>query len=629
MEVLIMAKVDRNVADMRVPDYAYTDRYDGRVFIFEIEKDGTKHKRTLGHMTDSTPGQERMIPSRYFRDHFQNEYKEAYPDSKVPPHELSIGMYALTLGISERIGLYDVLKGSYGPQHANNLLDYAMFSILYRCSTTQLFEHTMARQVLFCDKYHTDNWYSDFFSKKLDEDLHHQFRIHWIEQLIRNGLKNVWLSIDGSNNDCEARQSFLAKYGFPKSHHTSKTIVGYMYVVDADTGRPVTYDVYEGNVPDRQAIQKIAVFLGSFGIKIEGVILDRGFAADPVIDIIESYGWKYVIMLPGDTFGHEQIMAEYSETIRWKSEYALEEDTLFARTDRKQLFKSYDRISDISLYFNGVSGSVQSVRLMRRIQTEKARLRSLIAKGKGSTVAKDLQRFLTLEGEGPSQKVVTHYAQWDASMSSKGFFSIATSSDIDADEADRLYALRDASETQFGILKSLEGADTTRVHNTEGIYSKFAVAFIASVIRFEIQYACKRLGLDTAPMIQGLERIVLLHTADEKYMQVRNLSQDQRRLMGVFHMDQDYIGRLARDYNYRNRRDAKNPVRTLPDESTPLLKENSHRKGRKPSEDKESTAVSVTSAEKSKGGRPKGKKDSKPRKPRSDKGKKRGPHAKK
>ncbi len=65
----------------------------------------------------------------------------------------------------------------------------------------------------------------------------------WVQQLAHAGLKKVWLGIDGSNNDCDARRSFLAKFGFPKSHNKSKTIVGYMYAVDADTGKPVTYFV--------------------------------------------------------------------------------------------------------------------------------------------------------------------------------------------------------------------------------------------------------------------------------------------------------------------------------------------------------------------------------------------------
>lgn len=624
-----MAKVNRNVLDMRVPDYAYTDRHDGRVFVIVIDDDGTRHKRTLGHMTNSTRGQERMIPTQYFRDHYQNEYKEAYPDEKIPPHELSIGMYALVLGIIARTGLYSILSRAYGPMYANSLLDYAMYSIIHRSGTTHLFESVMARQVLFCNKTHSDAWYSDFFSEKLDEDIHHHFRIQWIQNLVGKGLKSVWLSIDGSNNDCGAKKSSLAEFGFPKSHNKAKTVVGYMYAMDANTGLPVTYQAYNGSVPDCQAIQKMAVFLAGLNLRIEGIILDRGFATEPVFETIESYGWKYIVMLPGDTLGHKLMMEQYSEAIRWKSRYALDDDILFGVTDRKRLFRAHDRESDISLYFNGVNGSIHSSRLMKRIQTEKKRLKDAIAKDKKAKVANDLQKYLELNGKGRSREVIVHFEAWDDSMSSKGFFSMATSPGITVNEAHILYSMRDVSETQFSILKSQEGADTTRVHDTNGIYGKFAVAFIASIIRFEIQSACKQLDLDTSPMIQCMDRIVLLHTAQGKYESVRNLTVGQRALLNNFGIDQDDIERLARQYNRRSDRDAQNPDRTMPTEKLPLVKENSHRRGRIPSSEKGQAVTLTPPAEKSKGGRPKGKKDSKPRKPRSDKGKIRGPHSKK
>ena len=54
-----------------------------------------------------------------------------------------------------------------------------------------------------------------------------------------------------------------------------------------------------------------------------------------------------------------------------------------------------------------------------------------------------------------------------------------------------------------------------------------------------------------------------------------------------------------------------------------VVRANTHIKGRKP---KERIAEAQNNIEKSKGGRPKGSKDTSPRKPRSDKGKIRGPH---
>ena len=615
-----MATVNRNVKDMEVPSFAYKDRYDSRVFVLSKDEEGKLHKKTIGYMTDSTEGHERMVPNQYFIEKYQNLYQQAYPETKIPFHEMSIGVYALTLGVATKTELYGILTENYGPVYTNSILDYAMFSILYRSSVTQIFEKTMLKSVLFSDKVHTDNWYSDFFSNKLNEDSHHQFRIKWIEHLKKNGLKNVWLAIDGSNNDCEARRSFLAEYGFPKSHNQNKTVVGYMYVVDASTGRPVTYFVYEGSVPDSQAFMKVSVFLKSFSLNIEGVILDRGFAVEPVFKEIERNHWKYAVMLPSDVKGHKTMLSEHGNEIRWKSAFALEDAALFGIRDRTTLFASHNRESDICLFFDGSGGSLRSIKLIKRIQSAKKKAEKAILNGNKTAIEKGLKKYISIEGEGSDRQVVINYDEWDNAMASNGYFSIAVSDGMTPDETNRVYSMRELSESQYSILKSQEGAYTTRVHSTEGIYSKFAVSFIASLIRFEIEDSCKRLELDTNPTIQGLEHVCLMYTSEGKYEAIRNLSSEQKKLFDEFCLAQDDLERLATEYNERNKKDHKEPNRLLPQTRTPVIRENSHKKGRT----KKATELKTTSGEKNKGGRPKGRKDSKPRKPRSDKGKLRG-----
>ena len=89
----------------------------------------------------------------------------------------------------------------------------------------------------------------------------------------------------------------------------------------------------------------MAAFLGSFNIEIEGVILDRGFAAEEVFRTIGEHNWKYAVMLPSDANGHVRMMEQYSEAIRWKSEYMLEDDVLFGICDTKKLFAMHVYLS--------------------------------------------------------------------------------------------------------------------------------------------------------------------------------------------------------------------------------------------------------------------------------------------
>ena len=398
----------------------------------------------------------------------------------------------------------------YDKTDPDSILDYAMFSVMHRSDVTQIYEPTMRKEVLFANKLYSDSWYSRFFSKKISEDQHHLFRIKWVEHLVKNGLQHVWISIDGSNNDCEVRNSFLAKYGFPKSHNSNKKIVGYMYAVDAETGQPVTYFVYDGSVPDCQAFQKMAAFLRGFNITIDGIILDRGFAVEEVFRTIAENKWNYVIMLPTDISGHTEMVKEYQETIRWKSKYMMDDEVLFGISDTKRIFSTHERTSTICTYFDGANGSIQSVRLSKQILASKKRITKAIKNGSRASVPRNLRKYLSIEGEGPERKLIEHHNEWDKCMAGKGFFSLAVSDDITPNRANKLYKMRDTSETQFCILKSQEGGHTSRVHKTEGIYSKFAILFIASIIRYEIEKSCKQLDLDTNAFIQNeINKLVL------------------------------------------------------------------------------------------------------------------------
>ena len=622
-----MSTVLRNIHDMAVPDFAFTDNYDGRVFVIDVDAHGKAHKHNIGQMTDPLSVPKRMVPNTYFRSKYEDLFREAYPDVLIPSHELGIGMYGLTLKISKKIELYSALQDVYGPQYANYIMDYAMYSIIYQSNVTQAFETSMSRMVLFSDKLHSDTWYSRFFANDITEDKHHLLRIKRVEYLVKNGLKKVWIAIDGSNNDCVARQSFLAKYGFPKSHNKNKTIVGYMYAVDAETGRPITYTVYDGSVPDCQAFQKMAVFLKSFQIEIEGVILDRGFAVEEVFRTIADFNWKYVIMLPTDVYGHTQMIDRHGEEIRWKSGYIIGDGSFFGISDNMKLFANQDRTSNICLFFNGMNGSAQSVRLSKKIVAEKKRIEKAIAGGNRATVDKGLHKYMAIAGEGTNRQVVIYNDKWDDSMSTKGFSSMAVSEGITPEMANLIYKMRDTSEKMYSTLKSQEGCEATRVHKTEGIYSKFMLSFVSSVIRFEIEDICQKLNLDTNPTIQGLDQIILLYTAENTYDAVRNLTTQQKALFAELDMNQDDFEHLARVYNQRKTQSAKNPVRKLPDKTVQLIKKNSGKPGRHSKSDEKSEMTTSPSTDlkvKSKGGRPKGSVDKIPRKPRSDKGKKRG-----
>ena len=71
----------------------------------------------------------------------------------------------------------------------------------------------------------------------------------------------------------------------------------------------MTWFVNNGSTPDCKAFDEVIKFLGDDGIGVEGVILERGFASNDVINAMTACNLDYVVMLKGK-FGGIRAMFE-------------------------------------------------------------------------------------------------------------------------------------------------------------------------------------------------------------------------------------------------------------------------------------------------------------------------------
>ena len=599
-----MSSTDRSLPGMPVPSFAYPDRHDGRVFVRRRSVSGKLSKRTIGYLTDSTPGEEKMVPNRFFRELYPDLFSEAYPGKPLPEREISAGMYALTLGIATETGLYEDLRNIYGAEDVNAILDFAMFSILHPGSSPQEFEKAMEREAVFSGRLRSGSWYSAFFTKRISEDQNHALRIRRMEHLTAAGLRKVWLSAGapGSGSGAAARC---------------------IYALDAATGRPATYFPCSGSVPDSQSFEKIYVFLRSFHVEIEGAVLDSRFALPEVLSLVRDRGLKYVIALPGDCPAHLQMLKEHAADIRWRSGCLLEDGDVSGTAAAIKPFSESLAESPACLFFDGEAASRESLDLIRKVQSEKRRIQRAIASGEEASVPRDLRKYLSISGEGTERTLRMDSAALDGSMSSMGFFSMAVSDGISPSDALRLCRMPEASGLGIPVGEEGGSGQAGRAACSPG---RLAMLFISGIVRSEFMQACRKYGLSEAQALRSLSEVRLLSSGNDQYEAVRGVPDDALRLLGEFSIDADSLERIAAEYSSRSRADERTPDRRLPDDGRPLTRSNSHRRGRprkaapEKSENGRVSGGDATEAVKPKGGRPKGKKDSKPRKPRSDRG---------
>ena len=264
-------------------------------------------------------------------------------------------------------------------------------------------------------------------------------------------------------------------------------------------------------------------------------------------------GIPYIVIVKGSPLGAEQIVTEYGEAIKGNASYFIEGTTLFGVQKPYQIFKDYKHLDYLTLFFDCANASDRITTLMKKINREKNRLVSALATYKDKLlnyyskvmkfindgkdientnlekpelpkVADNLKEFLSIKVNTQSENNNSDESQDDEHVSSqydviintqnfqnainkKGLYSILSSEELSPSDIDKLYSSRSSSEIQYKIFKTELGYGTTRIHFTSSLYSKFAVGFISSIIRYQMQLHARSIDQSTTNMIREMNML--------------------------------------------------------------------------------------------------------------------------
>ena len=351
-----MAHIYREKPEIPIPPKGHINHSNAQVSIYDLDNNG---HRTGTRIVIGVATSERMMhPNDNFRLMYPELWKKHYGED-VPEHVLNVGLYAALLGLAHKTDIYNLLDKPLGHRDTNAFMDYAMHSIKgHSCAAEPLVPHLQG-MVTFSSKANSDSYYSRMFKERIAaKEIDADFRLKWLMRCAANGIKKVWLCIDSSNNDCRIQNSNLADKGHAKSNK-NVNVVGYIWAVNAEDGRPVSWWVYNGDMPDCKAFETIINFLGASDIAIEGVIVDKGFASQAVVDSIREQGFEYVVKITNGSKAHKEMLEEHADDIRMNVEKAFiaNNRVLFGVTDQKKIFESDDRNSTIGLYYDCINGA--------------------------------------------------------------------------------------------------------------------------------------------------------------------------------------------------------------------------------------------------------------------------------
>lgn len=533
----------------------------GRVQLYNYV-DGKQQRLSIGQSTSDG----KMRPNNRYLQLFPDLVRECYPDAEAlfHPSHLDVGLFAFTLGLGYKLGVYPILSEVYGPKLANGIMDFAMYNIHAQKNAQELLATTMQKQMMFSVKAYEDSWYSNMFCNKMDDEHNSLFCKKWLQRSLAICSAKALLSIDGSNIECGSQQCEKVEHGHNKEHTYNK-IVSFIWVICASgphKGMPITYFVYEGSKVDCKALSLVTSRLKAYKVEVAGAILDRGFCTDSCIEELGKLKIPYEIMATSNTEGYNTMMEKHAEQIFNHVDYMLEDSPGrygVADTNVKFLGKSTTK-GCAALFYDDNRGSAQRTVLVRDVVNEYRKLLAdpskLISKG----VKKKFAPYLKISG---ATGITLDKVALEKALHTKGYSMIISSQNRTAAEIDAVYDLRDASEKVFMQVKSQLGYDAIRGHGTESIYNRFFACFIASILRSEMINLSKQHGIDTNLMIARLDNLEYKYNGS-RYEYASSLTKEQKCLFSEVGLNNETVASLGEYVNERLKVDVNSVHRPPP-----------------------------------------------------------------
>ena len=503
--------------------------------------------------------------------HPSNTYKYNFPDKlsdithlNLPVYHKKIGMYAVALSIGKSTGIYDDLVTYLGPENANLVMDYAVYSIITKSNAAKNFSEEMTGRMQFLKQTYSDSWIHDKISTDITDDHVQAFKNAWLKRFSADILKNVWVCVDGSNNDCRAN-IVEAEKGNAKSHKNID-IISFMYAVTED-GTPVYSQVYRGGREDSKAVVSMVEQLKGYSVTPKGLDLDRGFCDENTIRHLKDNGFQYVIKLKENTAGFQILLQKYSSDLRFNWDYALGH-SLYGTGESVKVFKTGDLNEYCVLIWDAKNGGMRTDYLVDGVLDTIHDAQESISAGNLPVIPAKYSSYIKVNDTDGTYSIEVNRQLLQKDMNEKGYNGLICSERMAASEAARIYGLRDSCEKQYAILKTQLGGNTFRAHTMHGITVREMIAFTASVIRNEIMKVCMaaKPRLDTNKVIKELDLISMDLQPDGDYKVYAHLGRKQKEILSLFNVRTEDLDYIASFENRRIHGDMYSPIQSLKQE---------------------------------------------------------------
>lgn len=513
----------------------------GKVYNKKTKFADDKKRICIGKMIDDT----HFMPNDNYFEIFGNESGYTLSDNPNRSDTLKIGAFLLIQKLMKDMNLEDVLEAVYGAETYKMIVDVVSFMLVSESSSYQYFPDFMYNHNGMNTDIRQDTYISRFLKTELNEENTKLFLAGW-NNINKESQKMVYINYDSTNMNTHSKGIELAEYGHAKVDEGLPQ-VNVSYVVKQENCRPLFYEVYPGSIIDNTEFEYMIQKAKEYGYKKIGVVLDRGYYSKKNVEYLREYG--FLMMVKGNNPEIRKCIDKNMIKLKNLDGY-IKEHLLASATEEIKLFATDKEKTYVHIYYDDVRASEERKVCELGIIKMEEELEHLAKKKivtKDRTTRYEKMFKLRFDQYGYLEDFQRNEKEINNVKTHLGFFSLISNVEKNAAEAIEIYRNRDQVEKMFMMIKSGMDMEKFGVQSDEGLQGKIELAFIASIIRSEINEKMKVLRKTnrkeyTVPsVIKALENIEVTRNTKGSYIRRYALTSKQKKILKEFGMDDKYI----------------------------------------------------------------------------------------
>ena len=442
-----------------------------------------------------------MIPNRRYYELFDKQ-----PLTALPSVIRSQGTYAAFRGVAQKLGLEKAVEKVFG-KRADTILSVAHYML---CEGNVM--------------YYLDDWQEEHltYSKiplntaglsKVFAGISETERLQFFRQWMKQKHDHEYLAYDVTSISTWGHGMDSAEWGYNRDKEKLPQINLGMYYGE-ESGLPLYYRIYPGSIPDKAHLKYMVEDNAIISCKKARFIMDRGFYSQENLSYLVQKGCRFIIALPMSLKYCRELVAAHRDEIVNRSECYL--------GSGKPYGKSYivDQMGfrmNVHMYYDPYKAVRDSANLYEEIEKQEAELREM-EEPPDRKLHYDRYFYINKSKDG-TLGFRRNAEAIDRALSLCGFFLIGET-DFKKTTAQilEIYRRRDIVEKSFDNLKN--GLDMRRlhVHSDETAEGKAFVAFLALIVRSQMQKALDGYmsanKLTFRKVLLELDKVKLICTSD-------------------------------------------------------------------------------------------------------------------